>query len=150
MVGQKPPKWCPGGSKIKPRGVENGSLEASGAALGGPWRAKWPPGAAGPSSAPSCALFFFLAPKMRFRRPPGAILAPLGVVLGLPPPPRRAPGGHFGRFFETSGAGPRKIMFSGIFSCFSVSVSLLICGWLLASVAFRLARPARTRTSKKP
>ena len=30
---------------------------------------------------------FFLAPQVRFRRPPGAILAPLGVVLGLPPLP---------------------------------------------------------------
>ena len=94
ILGPKPRKWCPGGSKMRPRGVENGSLEASGAALGGPWRAKWPPGAAGRSSAPSSARFFFWG-GAKSALPEGSWGDPGASWVGLSPPSPEGSGRSF-------------------------------------------------------
>ena len=103
-------------SKMVPGGVEN---EASGGRkwLPGGFRGDsgWPlagqmatRGGGSKLSSVVCALLFFLAPKCASGGLLGRSWRLLGSFWASPPPPRRAPGGHFGRFFETSGAGPRK------------------------------------------
>ena len=104
-------KWLPGGF----RGDSGWPLAGEMATRGGGSKL---------SSVVCALLFFFWRQKCASGGLLGRSWRLLGSFWASPPPPRRAPGGHFGRFFETSGAGPRKIMFSIIFLVF---LCLFLC-----------------------